>query len=219
MFSETFKDLAKPQWLAALGVLIARDGTTIRELAEMLDVSYMAAKQYSEDLTRLGYLQRMRTPRTAVGRPEISYRVTPKTNRLFPDIGMSLCLELLENSRILFGENAPERLIYQHFESLHARWSKILTPLGDPREKAAELASLRCRYGAVCIFSTLPGSPARLIDTHNPLDPVFQHYPKAVSMETRLLQDLIGTNVERRTSHPGGRVEFILPGIRNPETD
>ena len=215
MFSESIKDLAKPQWLAALGALKTSDnGMAIRELAEQLGVSYMAAKQYAEDLTRMGYLQRIRTPRTAVGRPEIAYRAAARADALFPDIGMALTLELLENSRQLFGENAPDRLLYQHFESLHARWAALLEPLTHPCGKAEKLAALRCEYGAVCFFENAAGAPARLIEHHHPLNRLFAPSPRAVAMDTQLIGDLLGTRIDRReTQNIPSRIEFLLADV------
>lgn len=220
MFSETIKDLAKPQWLAALGVLKTSDGMAIRELADRLDVSYMAAKQYGEDLTRMGYLQRIRTPRTAVGRPEIAYRVAAKADAIFPDVGMSFSLELLENSRQLFGENAPDRLLYQHFESLHAHWSPLLEPLTHPFEKAGKLATLRRAYGAVSSFIPATDTPARLIEHHHPLNRVFALHPRAVGMDTRLIGDLLGTRVERREKENiPSCIEYLLPDVSADHPD
>ncbi len=214
MFSKTLMDLGKPRWLAVIRVLKTSDGMTVRELAGHLGVSYMAAKQYGEDLTRLGYLRRVRTPRTAVGRPEITYRLAPAADAVFPVIGTELALELLENARRLFGENAPERLLNRHFESLRERWSGPLDALAGPLEKAAELASLRCAYGAVCVFETPPGEHPRLVDHHHPLAPVLRHHPRAAAMETRLIQDLLGTAVERSEGASGdGRVGYLLTKV------
>jgi len=217
MFSTAIQDLAKPQWLAALSALKRSGSMPIAQLAEHLGVSYMAAKQYGEDLTRLGYLERIRTPRTAVGRPEIFYRIAAKADTLFPDIGMALSLELLENSRHLFGENAPERLIYQHFESLRVRWSAEIEPSSDPRERAQKLAALRTASGAMCFFEPSKAPCARLIELHHPLSRLFQKYPRATGMDTRMIEDLLGLRVERVERIKGGKesvmVEFLLPEL------
>lgn len=217
MFSTAIKDLAKPQWIAALTALKTSGGMPISQLADKLGVSYMAAKQYGEDLTRLGYLDRIRTPRTAVGRPEIFYRAAAKMDSLFPDTGMALSLELLENSRLLFGENAPERLIHQHFESQHSRWSTDLESYPDPHERAQRLATLRSESGAVCFFDPSGEPCARLIEIHHPLTPVFRKYPRAIGMDTRLIHDLLRTRVERIERHEraleSATVEFLLPEL------
>lgn len=217
MFSPVFADLGKPQWIAALQALANTGGMTINELAETLGVSYMAAKQYGEDLSRLGYLERTRKPRTAIGRPEIFYRFADRADALFPDSGMALSLELLENSRLLFGENAPERLMHQHFEALRTSWAEALAPCTSPQVRATWLATLRGHYGAWCWFEPAGESHARLIERHHPLNPVFRQYPRAAAMDTRLIEDLLGTRVERveiaRSTTGPARVEFRFPQI------
>jgi len=220
MFSTAIQDLAKPQWLAVLSALKRGGGMPITQLAEQLGVSYMAAKQYGEDLTRLGYLERIRTPRTAVGRPEIFYRVATKTDSLFPNTGMALSLELLESSRQLFGENAPERLIYQHFESLRGRWSSEFASASNLRERAQILADLRTASGAICFFEPSNAPSARLLEIHHPLTPLFRNFPRAVGMDTRLIEDLLGTHVERiETGKESATVEFLLPGLTAATAD
>lgn len=217
MFSTAIHDLAKPQWIAALKALKLSGGMTITQLADELGVSYMAAKQYGEDLTRLGYLERIRTPRTAVGRPEIFYRVAAKADALFPVTAMTFSLELLDYSRQLFGENAPDRLVYQHFETLRANWGAALASCSTPQERAQKIADLRTESGAGCFFDPSGEPCARLIEIHNPLTPLFRKYPRAVGMDVRLLEELLGTRVERIESAKSGKesatVEFLLPEI------
>jgi len=220
MFAAAVTDLAKPQWIAALKAVENSGGMAISQLAESLGVSYMAAKQYGEDLARLGYLDRIRKPRTAVGRPEIFYRLAAKADSLFPDTGMGLALELLESSRLLFGDNAPDRLIHQHFEALRAHWSSALAGCDDPRARAEHLAGLRSRYGSLCSFEPAGASPARLIERHHPLARLFRQFPRAVAMDTRLVEDLVGSRVERndfpRCPSGPSRVEFHFPDLPPP---
>lgn len=223
MFTPVVADLAKPQWVAVLRVLESSGGMTTRQLAGQLDVSYMAAKQYGEDLTRLGYVERIRKPRTAVGRPEIYYRLAAKAEAVFPDMGMGFSLELLENSRQLFGDNAPDRLIYQHFETLRSRWSTALAPHTQPCERAEKLATLRREYGVRCFFEAAGETPARLIERQHPLHRIFQQYPRALAMDARLIEELLGTRAERVETARGGsgplHVEFLLPDLSPPASD
>lgn len=214
MFSEGIKDLAKPQWISAIRVIKWNGGMPISRLADALGVSYMAAKQYAEDLTKLGYLERIRTPRTAVGRPEIFYRAASKADLLFPSVSMDFSLELLESSRLLFGENAPERLIFQHFESLRSAWSAILLPLPDPMERATKLAELRNLGGAVCSFVREGNACPRLVEIHHPLKALFRKYPTAVAMDTRLITELMEMRVERvEKGNASSAVEYLLQGM------
>ena len=98
MFLPGFRDLVKPQWVAVIEELKLSGGLSISELSRRLELAYMTVKQHCEELTKLGYVERTRIPRTQVGRPEIFHRLSPKADALFPQAGVSLTLDLLEAS-------------------------------------------------------------------------------------------------------------------------
>jgi predicted ArsR family transcriptional regulator len=213
-FATTIEDLGKPQWIAMLKALKSMGEMTTADLARALDVSYMGAKQNASELTRLGYVKRVRVPRTGVGRPEISYRLAAKADALFPDMAMGFLMELLENSRMLFGENAPERMIYEHFETQRLEWTKALENLPGVIERAAKIAALRSRAGAWCRLEQPQDDNPRLVEIHTPLAPLFAKYPGTATMETRALEALLGRRIERRELDGGdsrpARVEFVF---------
>ena len=119
MFRPGFRDLVKPQWVATIEELKLAGGLPVSELSRRIDASYMAVKQYCEDLKELGYLERSRIPRTEVGRPEIFYRLTTKADALFPQVGVTFTLEILESLKALFCESYPERLLFQYLQHQH----------------------------------------------------------------------------------------------------
>ncbi len=205
MFVTAFRDLVKPQWVATIEQLKLAGGLPVSELSRRLGSSYMAAKQYCEDLKKLGYLDRSRVPRTAVGRPEIFYRLSPKADSLFPQPGAAFSLELLDLLRALFGESAPERLLFQHFQQQLDRWQPRLSDRGLLLpEKAALLASLRAKEGCFnrCVPDPVEG--LRIEEFHHPLERIFERYPRAVAIELRMIEHLLGTRVTRKEI-PGGR--------------
>ncbi|MBK1882443.1 hypothetical protein JIN85_08455 [Luteolibacter pohnpeiensis] len=179
-------------------------GLPVSELSRRLDASYMATKQYCEDLKKLGYLERTRVPRTEVGRPEIFYRLTAKSASIFPDAGVHFTLEILEGLKSLFGESAPERVLYQHFQQLHDQWKPRIAKANSLVEKATLLANLREKEGCFGRCKYDPENGFRIEEYHHPLQPIFDQYPSAVKMELRMLEQLLGTRVVRREI-PGGR--------------
>ena len=212
MFLPGFKDLAKPQWIATLEELKLAGELPVSELSRRLEVSYMAAKQYCEALKKLGYLDRTRAPRKEVGRPEIFYRLTPKADLLFPQAGVAFSLELLEHLQTLFGESAPERRIFQYFQHLQQRWTPRLTKAKSLLEKATLVTGLREQLGCFARCKYDPEKGLRIEEYHHPLRPVFKKYPRAIGMELRLLEALLGTRVNRREipggSHGPARVDY-----------
>jgi len=214
MFLPGFRELVRPQWVTIVEELKIHGGMAIPELARLMDMSYMGVKQHCEALLELGYLERTRIPRSEVGRPEISYRLAPKANALFPQAGVTLSLSLLEHIKQLFGNNAPEKLLFQHFAEQQEKWQARMQRAKSLVEKATLLASLREKEGcfARCSYDVKQGF--RIEEFHHPLWAVFEAYPAAVLMECRMMEQLVGTKIERREI-PGGRggparVDFLI---------
>lgn len=204
MFLPGFRDLVKPQWVAVIEELKVAGGLPISELGRRLEIAYMTVKQHCQDLKDLGYLERWRVPRTQVGRPEIFYRLTPKADSLFPQAGVALTLDLLDAIRALFGETAPDRLLFQHFQHQLEAWRPKLTKAKSLVEKATVLAGLREKEGCFGRCKYDPERGFRIEEYHHPLLPVFEKYPTAVPMELRMMEQLLGTKIVRREI-PGGK--------------
>lgn len=202
MLLPAFQDLIKPQWRTVLEALKQRGQLPISELARLNKVSYMGAKSHCEALTKAGYLVRTRLPRSAVGRPEILYGLSAKADCLFVQAGMEFTLGLLEDTRRIFGESTPDKLLFQYFQRLQQSWSTALKELQEPVERASKLAKLRSKEGYASTFNkssskATPSLPSHLFETHNPLQEIFSNYPRAVTMELRMLEELLGCRLKR----------------------
>jgi predicted ArsR family transcriptional regulator len=197
MLLPVFRDLIKPQWLAVIELLKQHGGMPVSEIARQTDASYMTVKSHCDQLSKAGYLRRTRLPRTEVGRPEIFYSLAAKADALFPEAGADFAFDLLEELRAMHGESAPERLIFQHFAKAAARWEKLLEKTSSPSTRARKLAALRVKAGCASEFAQDPGGPARIIEYHNPLQRVFERFPRVVAMEQRMIEQLLGCRVTR----------------------
>jgi len=204
MLPPEFRDLIKPQWRPVLEQLKHAGGLPVSELARKIGGSYMAVKTHCDELTQVGFLIRTRLPRTEVGRPEIFYSLAAKADGLFPQPGVAFTLELLDEARLMFGESAPEKLLYQHFQRRLERLSKLLVKSPLPAARAVKLASLREQDGCTCRCEHEPDQPVRIMEFHNPLQRIFERYPRAVTMELRMLEQLLGCRLVRREL-PAGR--------------
>lgn len=204
MLLPVFQDLIKPQWRTVLEELKRTGGLPAADLARAAGISYMAAKAHCEELTAAGYVIRTRLPRTAVGRPEIFYSLAAKADALFPQAGVDFTLDLLDEVKRMFGESAPDKLLFQYYEKRTALWSRELANAGSLAEKAVKLAKLRGKDGCLSQCETAPEEPLRIVEHHNPLSRVFERYPRAVAMETRMIEGLLGARVVREEL-PAGR--------------
>ena len=204
MFLQGFRELVRPQWVTIIEELKIQGGMAIPEIARVMEMSYMGVKQHCEALHELGYLERNRVPRSEVGRPEILYRLAPKADALFPQAGVVLTLSLLRNMKQLYGANAAEKLLFQHFAELQDKWIGRMQRAKSLVEKATLLSSLREKEGcfARCSYDVKQGF--RMEEFHHPLWPLFEEYPAAVGMELRMMEHLMGCKVERKEV-AGGR--------------
>ncbi len=204
MLLPVFRDLVKPQWRTVLEELKRSGGLPASDLSRATGVSYMAVKTHCEELTKAGYVIRTRLPRTEVGRPEIFYSLSQKADALFPQAGLDFTLELLDEVKQMYGESGPEKLLFQYFQKRQEQWSKPLEKLPDIAAKAEKLAKLREKDGCASHCESTPGEPLRIMELHNPLQRVFEHYPRATAMELRMLEQLLGRRLVR-CELPGGR--------------
>lgn len=215
MFLPAFHDLLKPQWLATLTELKEADGLAISELSRRLDSSYMTVKQHCEDLTKLGYLKRSRVPRTEIGRPEIFYRLSEKADALFPAIPPEFTLGMLDQIQRMFGENAPDRLLFQYIQDQGESWKARLAKGSTLLYRAQLFAKIRSQEGYFtrCIHDA-DGGRIVLREFHNPLRKILMKYPHAVSMEHRAIETALGCKVIREVSEQAGdvpgHVDFLL---------
>lgn len=204
MFLQGFRELVRPQWVTIVEELKIHGGMAIPELARTMEMSYMGVKQHCEALHELGYLERNRVPRSEVGRPEILYRLAPKADALFPQAGVVLTLSLLRNMKQLYGANGPEKLLFQYFADQQEKWMSRMQRAKSLVEKATVLASLREKEGcfARCSYDVKQGF--RIEEFHHPLWALFAEYPAAIVMEVRMMENLMGSKVERKEV-AGGR--------------
>jgi predicted ArsR family transcriptional regulator len=197
MFSSGIRDLVRDQWIIIIEQLKLKGEMSITDLASFMGMSYMGVKQHCEALHKLGYLDRLRTPRKEVGRPEITYHLSRKVDAIFPDAGISLTLSILKNMKNLFGSTAPEKLLFQYFVDLQEQWKSRLSRAKSLVEKATILSDLRQKEGCFsrCFYDVQKGF--RIKEFHHPLWEIFIYYPSAVMMELRMMEQLLGTKIER----------------------
>ena len=210
MLLPVFRDLIKPQWRAVLGELKLAGALPVSELARKVGASYMAVKQQCEELKKLGYLERSRVPRTAVGRPEIFYSLSSKADALFPEAGVDFTLDLLRELKGLSGESMPDKLLFQYFQKLHLKWQPLVSSATTLPDRIEKLVSLRRAAG--CHLNCELEQGFVIEEYHNPLQRIFQQYPRAVGMELRMIEGLLGVRVNRRelAGGRGGQVRVVF---------
>lgn len=210
MFSQALRDIARPSYSEILEALKRSDGLPVSDLARELNMSYMGVKQHCVNLEKKGYLETWRVPRTQVGRPEKLYRLTSKCDNLFPQAGASLTLSILKGVQQLYGDSAAEKLLFHHFEEKRNGWAPEVRSGKSLAERATKLAELRESEGCFskCCYDSRDG--LRIEEFHNTLTPIFAEYPTASRIEVLMMEQLLGTRVERKDVETGkGRMRVV----------
>jgi len=207
MFSEVFQELSHPSKSAIISSLKRSNGLPVSQIASEIKMSYMGVKQHCMNLESLGFLESWRVPRKDAGRPEKLYRLTEKCEDLFPSSGNEVSLSLLAEAKSVFGENAPEKLLLNHFHTKKVFFAKKLSKTRSVTERIQKLVGLREREGyfSECTFDKESGLIIK--EYHNPLQALFQEYPNAERFELEMIQELLGTEVHKtvKTGNHGQR--------------
>lgn len=208
MFSDAFRDLTKPNVLKIIEAIKKSQGMTVAELSRAVELSYMGAKQQCEKLELLGYLKTWRVPRKAAGRPEKLYVLTEKCSTLFPQAGVELSLNVMEGVKRFFGDSAPEKILFHHYEQQRSEWASHVSRGKSMVEKATRLVELREKSGVFCQCHYTSEGGFRIEEYHHPMQEIFAVYPSAVIQEVRMMEQLLGTKVERKvvTQEKGGQL-------------
>lgn len=194
------RDLIKPQWRSVIELLKASGSLPVASIRETLGEPYMTAKAHCEELTKRGYLERTKARHGGTGRPVIQYSLTSKAEALFAESDSAFALDILVESKNLFGEIAPERLVHQWFQKKARLWGQSLAGVTAPEERARRLAELRSADGWLCVFDS---DARRLIDHHHPLWKIYQSHDRMATIEVRVLEGLLGAALTRHEISTG----------------
>src|SRR3979411_3447905 len=82
MNQRLISEIGRTQRLEIINSLKRTKGMSVNELVGRMNMSYMGIKQHCITLHRDGYLDTWRRPQK-MGRPEVVYRLTPRTHGLF----------------------------------------------------------------------------------------------------------------------------------------
>ncbi len=191
-----FKDLSKPKLLDIILLLKRSSGMAVNEMATALRMSYMGVKQHCVSLEKKDYLTTQLRPKKTGGRPEKLYRLTEKSNGVFPNVACDLVIDLLEAAEIEADTALTEKLLAHHYRQKATRYStevKGRTPL----EKAQSFAKIRNAEGCVsrCEFSAKEG--LRLVEYHSPIAELSTKYPKAAEFENQMIASVLDVSVQR----------------------
>jgi predicted ArsR family transcriptional regulator len=199
-------EIGRTQRLEILNSLKRSKGMSVNELVRKMKMSYMGIKQHCMTLQRDGYLDTWRRPQK-MGRPEMVYRLTPRTHDLFQTDSNQFTIELLKSARDIYGPNAPEKLLFSVYERKIA--SLVAKLKGDSiAERAKWLAKVRDAEGYMAQFITeeKEGGP-QILECHSPILNLLEKYPLMKRLEQDLFEAVLKTKVRREEARSSGNYE------------
>lgn len=172
-------------------------GMTVKDLSEAMGMSYMGVKAHCVALATAGYLTTWRQS-APKGRPYLFYRLSDSGEDFFDESHHEIALDLLAQAHVLFGPNAPQKLLLMYFRSLAVRYREMMDAAETSViERARSFARIREKEGRMSTLTEGSGGECLLKECHNPLLHLMKCYPESRAMEERMVADVIGSTVIR----------------------
>lgn len=196
-------------------------GMSVKELCALMKMSYMGVKQHCDELNKKGFLDTWRRAKLT-GRPEKVYRLTHKLDPLFPSACGDMTGELLDISERVFGETAPQKLLFTYFQE---KQESLLPKLeGRPiHERARLLAKFRAEDGCMSVCEVdQDAHEVRLVEYHCPFADLAEKYGIIRELECEMLERLLESPVERTMDEISGLTRIVFkvrlrPGQTNDD--
>ena len=198
-------EIGRTQRLEIINSLKRTRGMSVNELVEKMGMSYMGIKQHCLTLQRDGYLDTWRRPQK-MGRPEMVYRLTRRSQDLFAADSNQFTVELLNSVREIYGANAPEKLLYNVFEKRTAELKSKVK--GDTiAERAKWLAKQRDNEGYMTQFLPAEKEGPQILECHSPVLNLLEKYPIIARLEQDMFEAVLDTKVRREETRSSGLYE------------
>ena len=198
-------EIGRTQRLEIINSLKRTKGMSVNELVDKMGMSYMGIKQHCLTLQRDGYLDTWRRPQK-MGRPEMVYRLTRRSQDLFPVDSNEFTMELLESAKEIYGANAAEKMLYNVFEK---RTQALRTRVkGDTVvDRAKWLAKVRDSEGYMAQYLSSEKDGPQILECHSPIMNLLENYPIVARLEQEMFEAVLGTNVRREETRTSGLFE------------
>ena len=190
----------------ALEILKKEGPKSVSEIAEFLQVTTEGARFHVLKLEKEG-LVGSRSVAEGRGRPKQIWFLTDKGNDRFPDTHATLSANLIQMMRETLGEDAVDKVIDRHQQTLMSRYAAEIDPESDLEQKIGKLAEIRSREGYMADYTREEGHYL-FMENHCPIcsaTSVCQGFCKA---ELTTFEKVLGDNVKVE------RVEHIIEGAR-----
>ena len=177
-----------------LGLLKRNGQISLRDLASGLGVSKVAALRHLTHLEAEGLVVRQFRAGT-IGRPQVYFRLTDQSARLFPAAYAEMSLHALEFIERKLGRPAVVQLLRQRTQELYRAYrSRVQGPALAGR--VAELARIRDQGGYMAEIGPVRKGTHQLLEHNCPILAIAGEYGEACEVERNLFRSLLGAEVD-----------------------
>jgi predicted ArsR family transcriptional regulator len=190
-----------------LFLLKTRGPKSAQQLADLLGLTSMGARRQLETALEKGMVV-FEDVADKVGRPARHWQLTDAGNARFPDRHSDLALQLIEQTRTLFGEAGLERLIAAREGAIEAHYRmEVQDQVGLPARVEA-LARARDAEGYMADSEVQADGSVLLIENHCPICAAARECQGFCRSELEIFQRVMGPDCQVE------RAEHVLAGAR-----
>ena len=175
-------------------VLLKRQGPkSLIELAEWLGISKMGVYKHLVGLEGRRLIERF-YERSGVGRPRLWFRLSQKSNGLFPKAYSDISISALSFIERKLGRDAVEQVLRERQNELYDRYSQKLSGK-EGFDRVRELARLRDEDGYMAEARRVGKNSVEMLEHNCPILQVASKYQEACWTEQQLFTRLLGGKV------------------------
>jgi len=171
------------------------------QLARRLRLTPMAVRQHLYALQRERLVTADERP-VPIGRPAKHWRLTPESDRLFPDAYAELNVALLDAVGNAFGSDGLQRVLESREAKQRAEYARRISPGAPLKERLQQLARVRTEEGYMAEVRTESPGAFLFIENHCPICAAATVCQGFCATELDLFKSVLGANASvERTEH------------------
>lgn len=190
-----------------LFLMKTRGRKTAQQLAELLGVTSMGARRQLEAALEKG-LVKCEDVADKVGRPARYWTLTDAGNARFPDRHSDLAVQLIEQTRSLFGQEGLERLIEAREHAIEAHYRMEVQDHAGLEQRVEALARARDAEGYMADAQVQEDGSVLLIENHCPICAAARECQNFCRSELEIFRRVMGEGCRVE------RAEHLLAGAR-----
>ena len=204
MFPDYLQFFCKKNYLSIIDFLNQKEGSSIRDISNHFEMSYMGVKQICEKLEKANYIKSYTDLKKKRGRPEKFYYLTEKVNPLFSYQKEDFILHFLQSSENIYGIEAKERIIWNLYKTLKEKWESKIKNFTKLSEKINQLVILKNQSGYRTTWKYHQESKEfRITDSYHPLQKIFEETSFIKRLEKQIFEEILETKIEIEISKQG----------------